>query len=162
MCRTVSSFESLSFNSLQSESNSCSFFLLPVGSIISSSMSIFIPRQTVLVSSGCLKNEIYKIHIFIISDRLRLEFIVQCIFGTSLACLGLDVQVDEEETWKECSEKDGQVSTELNLQRKRSGRKSINDGVHGESRGGKSSNWHRCGGSLGKGLGNCNGEKRKI
>jgi hypothetical protein len=86
---------------------------------------------------------------------MRLEFVLQCIFGTGLAGLRLDVQVDEEETWEECSKKDSQVSSELNFQGKRSGRKSINNGVHGKGRGGKSSNWHRGGGSLGKSLGDC-------
>ena len=63
----------------------------------------------------------------------NLEFVLQSIFGTSLASLGLDEQVDEEKTWEECSKKNSQVSTELNLKRQRSGWKSFNDRVHGES-----------------------------
>ena len=78
--------------------------------------------------------------------------VVECVFGTGLACLGLDVKVDKEQTWEESSEENSQVSTELNFHGKGSGWKGIDDRVHGESRGGKCSD--RDGGSsLDGGLG---------
>lgn len=84
----------------------------------------------------------------------NLKFVLQSVFCTSLACLSLDEQVDEEETWKKCSKKNGQVCTELNLKRQRSGWKSLNDRVHGESRSGESNNGS-CGcGTLEGSLGN--------
>jgi len=70
---------------------------------------------------------------------------IECVFGTGLACLGLDVKVDKEQDRKEGSEKNGQVSTELDLHGKINGRKGIDNRVHCESRGGKSSD--RDGGS---------------
>jgi hypothetical protein len=125
---------------------------------------MFIPRQTDLASQRWLKilksTESVSHRLDCMYACMRLEFVLQCIFSTGLAGLRLDVQVDEEETWEECSKKDSQVSSELNFQGKRSGGKSINNGVHGKGRGGKSSNWHRGGGSLGKSLGDCVLEKK--
>jgi hypothetical protein len=87
--------------------------------------------------------------------KSNLELVFESIFGTSLASLSGDVQVDKEKDWKECSKKNGQVSTKLNLKRQRSGRKSLNDRVHGESRGGKSSDGGSGSGSLECCLSNC-------
>ena len=85
----------------------------------------------------------------------NLEFILQGVFGTSLASLGGDVQVDEEKTGEESSKKNSQVSTELNLKGQGGGRKSLNNGVHGESRGRKSGNRNSSGSALCEGgLGN--------
>ena len=61
---------------------------------------------------------------------------------TSLSCLtgfGLDVKVDQEKNWKECSEKNSKVSTKLNLKSKSVGWECLNDGVKSESRGSYSS-----------------------
>ncbi len=85
-----------------------------------------------------------------------LEFILQCVFCTGLASLSLDVQVDEEETWEKCAEEDSQVSTELNLKRKRSGRERFDDRVHGKGRSGNKCNRNRGSGSFGECLGDCN------
>jgi len=77
--------------------------------------------------------------LIISNQAFNLEFVItESVFGTSLACLGLDVKVDKEQDRKEGSEKNGQVSTELNLQGKRGGRKGLNNRVHSESRSGKS------------------------
>ena len=80
---------------------------------------------------------------------------IEGVFGTGFACLGLDVKIDKEQDREEGSEKNGQVSTELNLHGKINGRKGINNRFHCESRGGKSSD--RDGGSsLDEGsLGDC-------
>mmetsp|Transcript_90737 Transcript_90737/g.261462 ORF Transcript_90737/g.261462 Transcript_90737/m.261462 type:complete len:138 (+) Transcript_90737:83-496(+) len=77
----------------------------------------------------------------------NLELILQGVFLSSLACLGRDEQVDEEKGGKESSKKNCKVGSELNFKGQGSGRKSLNDGVHCEGRGGKSSNWD-CSGSL--------------
>ena len=87
--------------------------------------------------------------------------VIKCVFGTGLACLGLDVKVDKEQSREEGSEKNSQVSTELNFHGKSGGGKGVNDGVHCESRGSKSGD-RDSGGSLDEGgLGDCC-ENRKI
>ena len=58
--------------------------------------------------------------------------------GSGLTGLSLSVKVDQEETWEESSEKNGKESSLLNLKGKSLCRESLNDGVHGESRGGDS------------------------
>lgn len=66
----------------------------------------------------------------------NLEVVIsEGFLATSLAGLRGDVQVDEEQDGKEGSEKDGQVSTELNLKGQSFGGKGLNNGVHGEDRG---------------------------
>ena len=64
----------------------------------------------------------------------------------------MDVKVDKEQNRKEGSEKNSQVSTELNLHGKSGGRKGVDDGVHGEGRGNDGGN-RDSGGSLDGGLG---------
>ena len=77
--------------------------------------------------------------------------------GLSGFCL--DEKVDQEKDWKKSSKGNGQVGTELNLKGQSFGGHGLNDAVHGEGRGGKSSNWHGSG-SLDKGgLGNCNDQE---
>lgn len=64
------------------------------------------------------------------------------VLSTSLSSstsLGLGVKVDQEKSWEEGSEKNGKVSSELNLKGKSLCWESLNDGVHGEGRGGDGS-----------------------
>lgn len=68
---------------------------------------------------------------------------------TSLTRLGLDVKVDEEKDGEEGAEKDGKVGTELNLKSNSVGGHSLNDGVHGESRGGEGGDRDGSDGGLG-------------
>jgi hypothetical protein len=67
----------------------------------------------------------------------------------------LDVKVDEEQARKEGTKKNSQVSTELNLQGESGRRKSVDDGVHSEGRGGNGDSRDASGGSLEGGLGDC-------
>ena len=67
---------------------------------------------------------------------------------SSLTRLGLDEKVDQEKGRKECSKDDSKVSTELNLKGNSLGRKGLNDGVKGESRGSESGNWKSSSGGL--------------
>ena len=60
---------------------------------------------------------------------------------SGLSGFSLDEKVDKEQAWKKSSKCDSHVSTELNLKGNRSGGHSLDDGVHGEGRGGQSSNW---------------------
>ena len=77
---------------------------------------------------------------------------------TSLTRLGLDVKVDEEKDGEEGAEKDGKVGTELNLKSNSVGGHSLNDGVHGESRGGEGGDRDGSDGGLG---GDCGWVRRK-
>jgi hypothetical protein len=78
-------------------------------------------------------------------------FIIEGFLSTSLAGLRGGVQVDEEQDGKEGSEKDGQVSTELNLKGQRGGGKGLNNGVHGEDRGRQECHRDNGSSSLGEG-----------
>lgn len=69
-------------------------------------------------------------------------------FTSSPARFGLDVKVDEEKAGKECSEKDGEVGTELNLKGEGVCWELVNNGVKSKGRGGNSGREDSGGGGL--------------
>jgi hypothetical protein len=79
---------------------------------------------------------------------------VKATFTSSLSGFGLDKKVDKEQNWKNSSQCNGHVSTELNLKGDSVGGQSLDNGVHSECWRGQSGNGHG-GSSLDKGgLGN--------
>ena len=58
--------------------------------------------------------------------------------SSGLTRFSLDEKVDQEKARKEGSKNNGKVGTELNLKRKSLCWEGLNDGVHGEGRGGDS------------------------
>jgi len=72
---------------------------------------------------------------------------------SSLTRLSLDEKVNEEKAGKECSEENGEVGAELDLEGKDVGGHGLNDGVKGEGRGREGSNGEGTDGGLGGDIG---------
>lgn len=75
-------------------------------------------------------------------------------FSASFSGLGLDEKVDKEQAREKGPQNNSQVSTELNLESKRGGRHSFNDGIQSKCGSGKCSNGKSTCGDLSSGLGN--------
>lgn len=78
---------------------------------------------------------------------------------SSLTRLSLDEKVNEEKAGKECSEENGEVGAELDLEGKGVGGHGLNDGVKGEGRGREGSNGEGTDGGLGGDIGDLLGHE---